>query len=95
MIIHDLKTDPEAFRASCDGVKPWEIRFDDRGFKVGDLVVLLETKHSGEEMRRGFPLEYTGRRLTRRIDYILPVGSYVLYDGWVVMTVSPALEAPK
>lgn len=70
------------------GCKPWEIRKDDRGFKVGDMLLLRETRYSGEEMKAGRPLEYTGRELSRLITYILRGGQYGLGDDWIVMTVS-------
>lgn len=86
---HVLKTDPEVFQASWDGLKPWEIRFDDRGFEVGHTVVLKETRHSGEEMRNGAPLIYTGRMTLATIAYILRGQIYGLADGWCVMTLRP------
>lgn len=88
MNVHKLKTDPDVFAMSFSGCKPFEIRKDDRGFKVGDLLILQETRFSGEEMRGGSPLEYTGREISRLVDYILPAGSYGLKPDWVVMTVS-------
>lgn len=87
MKIHKLKTDSAVFNMSFIGSKPFEIRKDDRGFEVGDLLILQETRFSGEEMAAGKPLEYTGRELSRMINYILPAGSYGLSPGWVVMTV--------
>ena len=86
MIQHELKTDPYVFGLSWSGVKPWEIRANDRQFLCGDILILKETKYSGEEMGNGKPLEYTGRQLTRRIDCI--VSGYGLNDGWIIMTVS-------
>ncbi len=41
-MLHHLKTLPEYFQAVIDGRKPFEIRKDDRGFNVGDKVVLEE-----------------------------------------------------
>lgn len=87
MKIHKLKTDTEVFSMSFSGIKPWEIRKNDRGFEVGDLIILQETKYSGEEMRNGKPLEYTGRELSRIISYILRPGAYGLHPDWVIMTV--------
>ena len=60
MKIHNLKTDPEVFAMSFSGIKPWEIRFNDMDFKVGDMLVLEETKHSGEEMKKGALLNTQG-----------------------------------
>jgi hypothetical protein len=58
---HILKTDREVFKVKWDEKKPYEIRFDDRNFQVGDELLLVETFYSGEEMKDGKPLEYTGR----------------------------------
>ncbi len=41
---HHLKTLPEYFQAVIDGRKPMEIRYNDRGFKPGDIVILEEFK---------------------------------------------------
>ena len=37
---HELKVDPELFRAIRGGFKTAEIRKDDRGFEVGDILIL-------------------------------------------------------
>ncbi len=90
MKTHELKTDPAVFRASIKGVKPWEIRFDDRGYEVGDRLHLRETQYSGDDMKDGMPLIYTGRELVVQVDYILhghPAG-YGIDDGWCIMSVS-------
>lgn len=58
---HELKIRPEYFNAVSEGRKKFELRRNDRGFKVGDQIVLCEWTGSG----------YTGRKLNCRIDYIL------------------------
>lgn len=91
---HVLKTDPDLFNASWEGKKPWEIRRNDRNFQVGDTVTRQETRHTGDDMALGRPLEFTGREITGRIAYTLPATnpdgsqgpSYGLRDEWVVFT---------
>ena len=71
-MIHVLKTDPQAFEAVFTGAKTYEIRYDDRGFSVGDELRLLETKSSCHDMvTNGKPLEYTGRYLLVKVTHIL------------------------
>lgn len=41
-MIHHLKIKPEFFKAVIEGRKPFEIRENDRGFKVKDRVILEE-----------------------------------------------------
>lgn len=84
---HDLKTDPEVFCHSLSGKKGFEIRWNDRDFKEGDTVRLIETKYSGKEMNRiknPQPLKCTGREINRRISYVLHSNNYGLKDGWVI-----------
>jgi len=73
------------------GHKTFEIRFDDRGYREGDLLVLRETHYTGEEMRAGAPLEYTGRDCARIVTHVLRGPIYGLKEGWVIMSItSPA-----
>lgn len=83
---HELKTDPEVFRAIASGAKQFEIRFDDRGFKVGDQLLLKETKFTGAEMEAGCPLIYTGDVEWMKVRYILRGPVYGLQEGWVIMS---------
>ena len=63
---HRLKIMPEFFQAVTDGRKTFELRKDDRGFAVGDRLVLSEWNGS----------DFTGREFRCVIDYILKD-----YDG--------------
>lgn len=95
---HELKTDPEVFQAMIDGGKTYEIRKDDRGFKVGDTLTLRETRYTGKEMAsyehpdhpgrtvEGRPLAYTGRTTGRVVTHILRGPIYGLKDGWVILS---------
>lgn len=60
-MIHELKTLPQYFSASADGTKPFEVRKNDRPYRIGDYVALNE--FDGEN--------YTGNSLIRKISYIL------------------------
>ncbi len=75
------------FEASYRGLREWEIRYNDRDYQAGDLILLRETKNTGAEMKEGKPLEYTGRKMLVRIIFILPGPAYGLRVGWVIMSV--------
>lgn len=87
---HELKTDPDVYQAMKAGWKNFEIRFNDRDFVVGDILLLRETRHSGEQMESGYPLGYTGEEMRVEVTYILPGPIYGLKPGWVIMSVEPA-----
>jgi hypothetical protein len=83
---HELKTDPEVFQALIDGVKTYELRKDDRGFSVGDTLMLRETLNTGAQMAGGAPLGYSGRIADRVVTHILRGPIYGLADGWVILS---------
>ena len=85
--IHELKTDSDVFQALLRGNKTYEIRKDDRGFSVGDKLLLRETAFTGAEMACGMPLEYTGLTDTRKVTHILRGPRFGLEEGWVIMSV--------
>lgn len=78
MALHELKILPEYFDAVVRREKTFEIRKNDRGFKAGDRLRLMEW--DGEE--------YTGREAVAYVSYILydwPVG---IERGYCVMSIS-------
>ena len=86
---HELKTDPDVFRAVLEGRKTYEIRRNDRGFAVGDELLLRETRFTGAEIAAGRPLEYTGRELTVRISHMLTGPVYGLLESWSILSIQP------
>lgn len=89
MADHELKTDPDVFQASWEGLKNFEIRLNDREFNPGDILKLRETRFSGQQMQEGLPLEYTGREIEQIVKYVLHghLAGYGLDEGWVIMAV--------
>lgn len=63
MKVHTLKTTTGFFNAVDSGRKPFEVRRNDRDFKVGDLLVLREW-----DERAGV---YLGREIGAVITYLL------------------------
>jgi len=83
--IHELKTWPEPFEAILQGRKRHEVRRDDRGFAVGDLLHLKEWSPDA------FGLEvhgYTGRECKVRVTYLTKPGTFGLSRDTCVMTVA-------
>jgi len=86
---HELDTDRVRFEAKVKGLKPWDMRKDDRDYRVGDILYERETVYTEEEMlNEGMPLEYTGRYLYERIKFILHDHGGPL-DGYCVMNTEP------
>lgn len=75
-MIHALKIKSEYFEAVISGEKLFEVRVNDRNYKVGDLLGLNEINKDEE---------YTDRSCVVYIDYILELG----HDNLVVMSIKP------
>lgn len=67
-MIHELKILPEHFQPVADGLKLPEVRKNDRGFSVGDYLILKEWTDEGG---------YSGRIVVRKIIHISDIGSYL------------------
>lgn len=79
-MVHELKTLPEYFEAVKNGTKTFEVRYNDRDYKVGDTLILKEWDE-----------EYTGRKITCEVSYILdsfnsPDG-VPIFPGYVIMSI--------
>lgn len=80
MAHHDLKTDPDVFKLSQEGLKPYEIRFNDRNFQPGDTLTLRELVSKSSDTE-------TGKTLEVAVTGVL--SGYGLRDGWVCLSVVP------
>lgn len=61
--VHDLKCWPVFFAPLARGEKTFELRVNDRDYKVGDLLLLREWDYETRS--------YTGAFVVRRVPYIL------------------------
>lgn len=87
MAEHDLKVWPDYYDAIEDGRKPFEIRLNDRKYKVGDTLRLREYAPG--------PDEYTGRECRRTVTFMLDGNdpqafAFGLKAGFVAMGIVPA-----
>lgn len=85
---HRLKCWPQLFEPLQAETKTFELRFNDRAFKVGDELLIEEFVPVTPE-KQG---HYTGRSVRRQILYILPanetafdIDSRGLREGWVIL----------
>ena len=69
---HNLKIKMEYFEAVLNGLKAFEIRYNDRNFKVFDYVYLNEVDDK---------FDFTGRSIKVKITYIT---DFEQKDGYVV-----------
>lgn len=83
MKVHFLKCWPAPFQKTLDGLKPWEVRLNDRNYQVGDLVVLEEWEPS--------PGRYTSHWIVVTITFLLD-GCFGLKDGHVCFTFTQTLK---
>lgn len=76
---HRLKCVSPYFEAVREGKKRFEIRFDDRDFKQGDMLIL---QHYDANFKK-----FLGFEVWREVEYItdFPAG---LREGWVCMSLS-------
>lgn len=77
---HKLKTLPRYFEVAWRGVKPWEVRKNDRNFQERDLIYLCEYSDA-----QGF----TGRYIYGMITYIFEGHREIdfgLQDEYVIFT---------
>lgn len=87
--VHELKAHPEPYAAMLSGAKTFEFRKDDRGFEVGDVLVIKEWAPSTAPSWQG----YTGKETLREVTYILRGPKFDMPDGYVCMGIREVLAA--
>jgi Domain of unknown function (DUF3850) len=87
MSIHDLKTWPEFFHDLATGQKTFELRKNDRDYRVGDTLRLREWDPDTKT--------YSGRETTRRVTHMLEhrpgaecAADFGLKDGYAILSLS-------
>jgi hypothetical protein len=80
-MVHNLKTWPLSFDAIRRAVKSFDIRLNDRDFKVGDNLILEEYDPVSKKK--------TGKHCRRIVTYILEGGEFGLPKGYVCMAIVP------
>ncbi|WP_290567458.1 MULTISPECIES: DUF3850 domain-containing protein [unclassified Leclercia] len=76
-MIHHLKIYPEHFSAVCTGIKRAELRKNDRDFKVGDTLHLMETPKVS--------CNPTGEFINAVVTHIADVGEWL--PGYVMLSI--------
>jgi transcriptional regulator with XRE-family HTH domain len=79
---HKLKILPKYFIPILNRTKNFELRKNDRGFKVGDDIALMEYDNGA----------FTGRMVYREITYILEGGEYGLDKDYVILSLKESIE---
>ena len=82
-MIHELKILPEYFKAVAGGVKTFELRKNDRNYKVGDTLLLREWNPIETNIITN--LSFTGNKVRAKITYILNGGSYGLDKDYCIL----------
>ena len=76
-MIHNLKIHPEYFVEVLLGTKPFEVRKNDRDFKIGDTLHLQEYCPDKKE--------FTGDSCARTVSYVLKGGSFGVEKNYVIL----------
>lgn len=76
-MIHNIKLNSKYFKDVITGIKTFEIRFNDRDYKVGDKLMLNEVYNN----------QYTNKQVCVKITYILTDEDFQegIQKGYVVL----------
>ena len=84
-MIHQLKCESEFFNATIERKKEYEIRLNDREYKVGDYLALNEIEHTDADH-----FEYTGRSTLVVVTHVLDDKRF-LPAGFVALGIKPCV----
>ena len=80
--VHELKCVPPYFSMVRLGIKPFEVRLDDRGFIASDQLLLKEWIDDTQQ--------FTGEEFLADVTFVLHGGRFGIERGYVVMGIKPA-----
>lgn len=83
--MHSIKVWPQYLKAIRDGKKTWEFRWNDRDYRVGDILELKEWDESSRE--------YTGEVELVVVTYLLEMDDWI--PGYVTMSIEWLEQNPK
>lgn len=75
---HELKIYPKYFEDVISGKRKFEIRKNDRKFRVGDILILKEWDN----------IKYSGREARAEVIYLIDDKFVGIQPGYVVMGIS-------
>jgi hypothetical protein len=85
MATHYLKTWTVPFQAVKQLLKTFEMRYNDRSYQVGDILVLQEYKPTTGS--------FTGMEVDRVVTYIQEGEHFGLQEGFICMGIEPVKPA--
>lgn len=84
---HKVKILPEYFKLSKSNKKNWELRFNDRNYQAGDILVLQEWDSQ--------KVAYTGKEITKQIVYVFTNTTLGLADGYCILSLKNVPKPTK
>lgn len=85
-MIHKIKIKYKYYRDVLNGDKTFEIRKNDRDYKVGDIIQFVPVADDSDMIIPHNPNEY-------KITYVFHGGEYGLEEGYCVFGIAPTIEA--
>ncbi len=74
---HHVKCWPRFYKAIDNGTKPFEVRFDDRNYRVGDILIIQEYDPESNY--------FSGNEVSREITYKVNGRAFGIQEGFCVL----------